>query len=279
MKIPFFRRRLERQPSLTDRPLPLSSLHFIGRIFLTSIFALCLLWMVDTVQQNDVLHLLTGGERALEQMSVEEGALERDGEGGLSHSYGHNITRGIPERAPDADRQKMEATIHSWLKGVFGTLRVPALLLVGIIIPLGLFLWNWESAIYADTLQPYLMLLGAQAGTLIVGLGLLGEGTVPFIGTVYSLLRVWQIDGLLEFRKRGCGEPPRLLRIVLRAAQVLWALNWIALLVFILWVMHRKFQVVWALGWIALNVVVLWPMRQNSGWKPLGGTADQIRLN
>ena len=123
-----------------------------------------------------------------------------------------------------------------WLMVLF---RMPIIILLGIITPLALFIWNWESAIYSETLNPYLMLLGAQAGSLIVGILLLGEGIVPFIGLLYSSLRVLQINGLLDLQFRASIRMPKPLRLVLRAVLVLWALNTIALAFHILWVSWR----------------------------------------
>jgi hypothetical protein len=228
MKIFALGQHRERHLSLMSRSLPLNNLRFIGRLFLASILVLWLIWMVDTLQQRDVLHLLTGGGRAL----VEDPA----------HSAEQSATQAAPQTAPKISAAtQTHATqrpfrLPFWLMGVF---RIPMLILLGIITPLALFIWNWESVIYSETLNPYLMLLGAQAGSLIVGILLLGEGIVPFIGLVYSSLRVLQIDGLLDLRFRASNQMPKPLRLVLRAALVLWALNAIALALHILWVTWR----------------------------------------
>lgn len=214
--------------------LPLSNLRVIGRIFLSSIVLLWLLWMVDTLQQRDVLHLLTGGERVIEEMAGKSGEQ-------ISSQPAPEITlspaRQKAKRSTNSEEKKEENL--QWLMGVF---RMPVLIVLGILLPLALFLWNWESVIYTDTLKPYLMLLGAQAGSLIVGILLLGEGTVPFIGMVYSGLRVFQIGGLLDPRFHGSGSIPKPLRRVLRIAKVLWALNGGFLLLHILWVSSRLLQ-------------------------------------
>lgn len=228
MKIFALGQHRERQLSLMSRSLPLNNLRFIGRLFLASILVLWLIWMVDTLQQRDVLHLLNGGGRAL----VEDPA----------HSAEQSATQAAPQTAPKISAATQTYATQRpfrlpfWLMGVF---RIPMLIMLGIITPLALFIWNWESVIYSETLNPYLMLLGAQAGSLIVGILLLGEGIVPFIGLVYSSLRVLQIDGLLDLRFRASNQMPKPLRLVLRAALVLWALNAIALALHILWVTWR----------------------------------------
>jgi hypothetical protein len=120
--------------------------------------------------------------------------------------------------------------------------RLPVLIVLGIITPLAVFLWNWESAIYGEVHNPYLMLLGTQAGSVIVGVLLLGEGIVPFIGMLYSSLRVWQIQGLLDPPTSDSGPIPSPLRLDLRTTLLLWALNAIALALHILWVTLRLVQ-------------------------------------
>ena len=117
--------------------------------------------------------------------------------------------------------------------------RMPIIILFGIITPLAFYIWNWESPIYSETLNPYLMLLGAQAGSIIVGILLLGEGIVPFIGLLYSSLRVLQINGLLDLRFNASSRIPKPLRLVLRAVLLLWVLNTIALAFHILRVTWR----------------------------------------
>jgi hypothetical protein len=68
---------------------------------------------------------------------------------------------------------------------------------------------------------------------------LLGEGIIPFIGVVYSGLRVLQIRELLDPPPPDVRSLPGPLRLVLRTALILWLLNAIALALHILWVTWR----------------------------------------
>jgi hypothetical protein len=232
MKMHALRHILVRQLNLLPLSLPLNSLRFIGRIFLSSIIALWLLWMVDTLQQRDVLHLLTGGSRVLKEVpAISAGEREKQ-----------QIPQTPPQTAPKTsnDTEAYANSLPSWLLyGLMSVFRVPILILLGIITPLALFIWNWESVAYSEILNPYLMLLGAQAGSLIVGILLLGEGIVPFIGLLYSGLRVFQISGLLDCRYLASSHIPKPLRLVLRAALVLWSFNAIALALHIVSVTFR----------------------------------------
>ena len=206
--------------------------------------------MVDTLQQRDLLHLLTGGGRALEEVVVhntEQSAAQATPEAEQSPAQKpsqaeQSATQKTSQKVSQFSATTQERATQEPFRLYFllmGMIRIPILLLLGIITPLALFLWNWNSVIYSETLKPYLMLLGAQAGSLIVGISLLGEGVVPFIGCIYSVLRVCQIDGLLDLRFRASSQLPKALQVVLRAALVLWALNAIILLLHILAVTWR----------------------------------------
>jgi hypothetical protein len=234
MRFHRLRHQLTRRLSRLSQPLPLNNLRCIGRIFLASILTLWILWMVDTLQQRDVLHFLTGGERVLEEVAEMRGA--------PSPPKGTMVPHAIrPVEISRAARAGATAPAD-WLTMLLAVFRLPVLIVLGIITPLALFLWNWESAIYADTLNPYLMLLGAQAGSVIVGVLLLGEGIVPFLGMLYSGLRVLQIRDLLNPPSREPGPMPRPLRLVLRTTLLLWAFNTTALALHILWVTVRLLQ-------------------------------------
>lgn len=276
--------------------------------------------MADTLQQRNVLHFLTGGERALEQIAAtqdsqgvslftispptlrqEEGdqgdtaftfTLNRAGDTSKNSRVGWQVLQqqGFGDSADSSDfsdgrppfgsvefqpgqtsrpitiRVKAdqvkeaneafmvrltvpngsvlarpsvakgmilnddEVNSHvEWVYRMMGLFRLPVLIILGVIAPLALFLWNWESAIYVDTLKPYLLLLGAQTGSVIVGVLLLGEGIIPFLGLFYSGLRVLQISQLLHPLSTNLGPLPRPLRLVLRSAFILWFLNAAAL--------------------------------------------------
>ena len=250
MKIYPFRNHLVRQLSLIPRALPLNNLRFIGKVFLASILVLWLLWMVDTLQQRDVLHLLSGGGRVLEEISVPsaEGRSKQPTHQSTSQSPNTKASAATHQLTPpgEAESTASDAVMRSgsewtlslpyWLMVLF---RMPIIILFGIITPLAFYIWNWESPIYSETLNPYLMLLGAQAGSIIVGILLLGEGIVPFIGLLYSSLRVLQINGLLDLRFNASSRIPKPLRLVLRAVLLLWVLNTIALAFHILRVTWR----------------------------------------
>lgn len=337
MKIQTFRRSLVKQLGLLPKSPPLTSLRFIGQIFLATIFLLWTLWLVDALQQRDVLYFMTGGGKALEEVSVlreensatllkiqprladkEEGngsgsgsgeeftfTVNRDGDTGQESTVEWSV--GVDGLSNPADRKDFQlkggrfpndhlifkegepsktitikvlgdkdkeadetfrvslrnstnakiagedsaiGTIKNddgheqsnpnwsanWLYSFAGIPRLPVLILLGIIAPLAMFLWNWKSAIYIDTLKPYLMLLGAQAGSVVVGVLLLGEGMIPFIGVIYSGLRVLQIKDLLVPTPPDLRPIPGPLKLVLRSALVLWFLNMTALALHILWV-------------------------------------------
>lgn len=231
MKIHPFQHSLARQLVLLPKSLLLTRLRFIGQIFLATILIILTLWVVDTLQQRDVLHFLTGGGRVLEEVTARNEAQ----------------TPSSPEKSPpispvveaNDNSQTGNAATANWYYKFMGVIRLPVLIMLGILAPLALFLWNWESSIYTIVLKPYMMLLGAQAGSVIVGVLLLGEGVIPFIGVVYSGLRVLQIRELLDPPPPDVRSLPGPLRFVLRTALILWLLNAIALALHILWVTWR----------------------------------------
>lgn len=229
-----------RQLSLIPQWQPLTRLRAIGRIFLVTLLMVWILWGIDTLQQQDALHLLTGGGRTLEEIPAlrhagdstpEEKATLTDG-GGRTNRGSTN------ENSADLKRQ---THVQIFLKPL-AIARFPALLILGIIAPLIVYFWNWESAIYRKVLDPYIMLLGAQAGSLIVGRIFLGEGIVPFIGLVYSILRVWQILGLIDLQMQSIILRSRVLHVILMASGWLWGLNAFFLLMHILMVSCRFFR-------------------------------------
>lgn len=228
MKIHPFQHSLARQLVLLPKSPLLTRLRFIGQIFLATILIIWSLWVVDTLQQRDVLHFLTGGGRVLEEVTARNEAQTPS-----SPEKSPSISSGV--KANNNTQTRNDATANRYYK-FMGVIRLPVLIMLGIVAPLALFLWNWESSIYTIVLKPYMMLLGAQAGSVIVGVLLLGEGIIPFIGVVYSGLRVLQIRELLDPPPPDGRSLPRPLRFVLRSALILWLLNAIALALHILWV-------------------------------------------
>ncbi|MFN9623505.1 MAG: hypothetical protein ACK587_11865 [Cyanobacteriota bacterium] len=220
----FVHHPLVRQLSLMPQLLPLSNLRFIGRLFLATTLLLWSLWLVDGLQQRDVLFLLTGGGRVLEKIQPQPTSSNARPSTPLSKPQLPSTSQANSGRVKDEDKDQVN--LPSWLITVF---RVPTLVVLGVITPLALYLWNWESQIYNQILTPYLMLLGAQAGSAIMGVLLLGEGIVPFIGLVYSILRVIQINDLLDLPFQVSRQMPKFLRFILRLALLLWALNAMAL--------------------------------------------------
>jgi hypothetical protein len=77
-------------------------------------------------------------------------------------------------------------------------LRAPILLGFGILLPLAVFIFNWNSRIFIRACNPYFLLVGAHAVTLFIAGRLLGPGSMTFVGIAYSSLRSMQMTSLLK---------------------------------------------------------------------------------
>jgi len=126
--------------------------------------------------------------------------------------------------------------------GVIGMCRISALFLIGIIAPLILFISNWQHPLMLRIMNPYFLLIGAQAGSMFAASTMLGPGAVTFIGLFYSLFRSVQVLSLQKNitttdsgMKRSNSETRfrKYLRLGLLLEFALWALNVLYLFIFI----------------------------------------------
>jgi hypothetical protein len=128
------------------------------------------------------------------------------------------------------------------LRETIGLLRRPLLLLLGVILPLIVFLLNWHNHIYVKCLNPYFLLIGAQSVVLYIANSLLGDGATTFVGIIFSCLRVlqlfslgrWLTQVMDELPREGTSKTPLCLLLCLTIVEVvLWTLNAIYLGVFV----------------------------------------------
>ena len=80
---------------------------------------------------------------------------------------------------------------------VFLQFGYPVLISVGILAPLLAWRIGRRDRVVRRCLEPYLLLLLAQAITLFVAESLMGEGMTVWVGLIYNLLRVFQLVGFL----------------------------------------------------------------------------------
>jgi hypothetical protein len=121
--------------------------------------------------------------------------------------------------------------------------RRPLIMLLGLIFPLILYIFNWYNQDVIHTMAPYFFLIGAQAGTMFVSANLLGPGSVTFVGLLYSSMRSLQLIGLYNkniIRIDQANTMPKseknlleLLSFTLIFECFLWMLNSLYLLTFI----------------------------------------------
>jgi hypothetical protein len=134
-----------------------------------------------------------------------------------------------------------------WLLS-FRRLRLPALVVAGVIIPLLALLMRYRCRIVRLTLQPYLFLVLAQIAVMVVADMVMGAGLVLWVGLVFTLLRLVQLVGLFSFAqaasrpRRRDGRllwQPSWLRPLLALELLLWSVNGIGLASFIISVFSR----------------------------------------
>lgn len=135
-----------------------------------------------------------------------------------------------------------------WWLLLFRRLRVPALSVAGVIIPLLALLMRYRCRIVRLTLQPYMFLVLAQIAVMVVADMVMGAGLVLWVGFVFTLLRVVQLIGLFSFAqaascpRRQDGQlmwQPSWLRPLLAVELLLWSANGIGLALFIVSVVSR----------------------------------------
>lgn len=100
-------------------------------------------------------------------------------------------------------------------------------ILIGALLPLVLRLLHRRLAKAAQVLDPYLVLLAGQilAEGLVIRTG--GKGLGVLVGTVFTLLRLWQLKQL-----RPLCSQPLWLRRWLALELLLWSLNALQMLAF-----------------------------------------------
>lgn len=99
-------------------------------------------------------------------------------------------------------------------------LRVPILVVVGLVLPLLLYLVRYQFVLIRGVFRPYIMLLIGQVITMGVASLVMGEGLVLWVGFVYTLLRVLQLWGLLRYLRYL--EYVRMLHVVRLCGLMQW---------------------------------------------------------
>jgi hypothetical protein len=109
-------------------------------------------------------------------------------------------------------------------------LRAPILMGLGVILPLAVFVFNWNYRVFIRAGNPYFLLVGAHAVTLFIADRLLGAGAMTFVGIAFSTLRSMQMTSLLKWlsccypRTSSEAPPKRCPRILLWGARLEWGL-------------------------------------------------------
>ncbi|MFM7236702.1 MAG: hypothetical protein ACKOYK_08025 [Cyanobium sp.] len=145
-----------------------------------------------------------------------------------------SATRSQPLSA--TGRERVSGTVFRALDRaflVFLQLRYPVLISVGILAPLLAWRIGQRDRVVRRCLEPYLLLLLAQAITLFVAESLMGEGLTVWVGFFYNLLRVVQLVGILWMIGAANHHLGRLfdlhprpwLRKLLQFVVLLWSLN------------------------------------------------------
>jgi hypothetical protein len=127
--------------------------------------------------------------------------------------------------------------IADWLVLAMLRLRYPALVLVGILLPVLALIIRQRDIVVRRCLEPYLLLLLGQLLTLIAAEALMGEGLMVWVGFIYTLLRILQLIGILLMANSSSPHLRRLfdlrrkrwLRDLLIIELGLWGLNGIGL--------------------------------------------------
>jgi hypothetical protein len=145
------------------------------------------------------------------------------------------------------------------LFGIISLFRRPVLFFIGIIAPLILFVSKWHTQLILDIMNPYFLLIGAQAGTIFIASTILGPGADTFVGLFFSLFRSAQVLALRSNLNisytpiKAANSEMKLkhhLRLGLLFVLGLWALNALYLTIFV-------GLVTW--GLLALGLTYNWP--------------------
>lgn len=99
-------------------------------------------------------------------------------------------------------------------------LRVPTLVIVGLILPLLLYLVRYQFVLVRGIFRPYLLLLGGQIITMAVASLVMGEGLMLWVGFIYTMLRVLQLWGLRRYLRYL--EYARMLHVVRLCGLMQW---------------------------------------------------------
>lgn len=99
-------------------------------------------------------------------------------------------------------------------------LRIPFLVIIGIIIPVVLYFIRFQYLLVRVILKPYLLLLLAQILTMALASQVMGEGLVLWVGFGYTLLRILQLLGMLRYIRNL--EYARMLRAVTAYTLMKW---------------------------------------------------------
>lgn len=125
--------------------------------------------------------------------------------------------------------------------------RPSLLMLVGVILPLIVFVFNWNSKIVIRFMNPYFLLIGAHAGSLFVANVILGNGAMTFVSFFYSFIRMLQLFTLYNQLESGFSTTKHSFKRFLSKLSVIiltlvWSLNWLYLLTFIILVTMGLWQ-------------------------------------
>lgn len=102
-------------------------------------------------------------------------------------------------------------------------MRVPVLVVLGLALPLLLYLIRYQFVLVRGILKPYLLLLAGQIVTMAVASLVMGEGLVLWVGFIYTLLRVLQLWGALRYLRQL--ECLRMLHVVRVCGLMQWLAN------------------------------------------------------